>query len=134
MNRLTIPKSENGPAYIPDINSIEVDDEFGARSLIGEPICRLAEYENTGLSPAEITALKAENERLKAENDCMSFAIADYKERDRKRCAERMAAILPYEKYVKEISNMEALTVKPMYFCSKCGKELNIEAKLKEKL
>ena len=81
----------------------------------------------------ENEALKAENERLKNENICMRLDIEDYDERERKRHAEKMAAIKEYEEQVKKIVDVETFTVKPMYFCSKCGKELNIEAKLKEK-
>ena len=67
MNRLTVPRNENGPACVPDDDAISCYDEFGARDWIGPAIDRLAAYEDTGLTPAEVEVLKADNEQLRSE-------------------------------------------------------------------
>ena len=69
MDRLTDTTTLNGSDWINVPKRCKVCwDKCESCNADQECIDRLAEYENTGLSPAEITALKAENERLKEEN------------------------------------------------------------------
>lgn len=64
MNRLTI-RRDHGITMADGYDfGIDPDDY----DLVQEILNRLAEYEDTGLSPEQIVALQAENERLNREN------------------------------------------------------------------
>ena len=47
MERFTVSKDSDNPAYIPNEDSIYLSDEFGAKCWQGDAIDKLAEYEDT---------------------------------------------------------------------------------------
>ena len=57
MNRLTVRLPEN-PSYLIDNDLVVLSDEFGAKCWIGDAVERLADYEDTRLTPDEVVELK----------------------------------------------------------------------------
>jgi len=51
MKRLTISRTSDVPAYIPNEEAVYLHDEFGAKCWQGEAVEILAEYEDSGLTP-----------------------------------------------------------------------------------
>ena len=68
MDRFTVDRSENYPAYIPNEDAIQQDDELGAFCWIGSAVDAFNAYEKIGLTPDEIVAMREELAASKKEN------------------------------------------------------------------
>lgn len=69
MNRLTA-RLPNGTAYVQSETGTEGVGYFTTQRRLPELIARLARYEDTGLEPDEIEALKVERQHEKVMCDC----------------------------------------------------------------
>lgn len=74
MDRFT--RSKDGKFALIDWDGkVRLDEEQA--EILTNALARLAAYEDTGLTPDEIAALRAENEELKAENERMWYELYD---------------------------------------------------------
>ena len=76
MERLTERDEFDNAAIIkcPSENFV-LDLEFNELNAVTEALNRLAEYEDTGLSPKEVTKLKKENAELKLQNETLTSCL-----------------------------------------------------------
>jgi hypothetical protein len=77
MDRLTARSPKNNLAYLVKVKSNEqaVDGSYNTLMCIRESFEYLAAYEDTGLTPEQVVAQKAENTRLRAENDDLFYKL-----------------------------------------------------------
>lgn len=82
MQRLTA-RAQNGMAYLTKVkpNEQEVESPYSnTLKCIMESIKRLAEYEETGLTPDEVTELQSKYKELKQENKELDEALAEFQD------------------------------------------------------
>lgn len=124
MDRLTA-KAENGMAYLVKVKLTEqeVESPFpNTLRAILESFNRLAAYEDTALTPEEIMALKAENQ--KRDEGCEFCCFTEYQD----------ATLYPrdndvfYAGYSEqiEVDKFNELEIDKIHFCPQCGRKLEV--------